>query len=81
MTEKEEVLRYMKTHKSISTIEGACKIFTADLRAVIRDLKKEYAISYKWIYKTNIYGRPIRYKRYRLSKATDIFDGYTPYNK
>lgn len=80
MTGKEEVLRYMKTHRSISSIEGSCKLFISDIRSAIRALRKDNDISYKWICKKNYYGRKVRFKKYRLSKATDIFDGYTPYN-
>ena len=81
ITQKQEVLRYMKHHKSISTIEASTKLFIADLQSIIRYLKQEYNISYKWVYKTNIYGRPIRYKKYRFSNPLDIFEGYTPYRR
>lgn len=81
MTQKQEVLLYMKTHRYITTLDASTKLFVMDLQSIIRHLKKEYNISYKWIYKTNMYGRPIRYLRYRFSKPTDIFEGYTPYRR
>lgn len=81
MTQKQEVLRYLKYHKSISTVEATVKLFIADLQSIIRHLKKEHNISWKWIYKTNMYGRPVRFKRYRLSSVWDKVEGYTPYRR
>lgn len=81
ITQKQEVLRYMKHHKSISTLEASTKLFIADLQSIIRYLKREYDISYKWVYKKNIYDRAVRFKRYRFSSPLDIFEGYTPYRR
>lgn len=81
ITQKDEVLRYMKKHGTISTLECSTKLFIVDLQAVIRDLKKVVDISWKWTYTTNIYGRPVRYKKYRLSKPCDRVDGFTRYRR
>lgn len=65
MTQKEEVLMWLSEHKTISTIEASTKLFIADLQGIIRNLKKDYVVLYKWIYTKNKYGRPVRYKRYK----------------
>lgn len=65
-TQTEEVLLYLRKHGRITTMEAATKLFIADLQGVIRNLKKKMIINYEWVYKKNIYGRPIRYKRYYI---------------
>lgn len=72
---------WLSEHKTISTIEASTKLFIADLQGVIRNLRKNYAILGKWIYKKNKYNRPVRYKRYKMvDKKTyeyDIKNGWT----
>lgn len=80
-TQKREVIRYLKHHRSISTIEAANKLLIADLRSIIRFLKKEYNMSWKWEYKCNIYGRAVRFKRYKLANWLDSYLGYTQYGR
>lgn len=59
-----EVLYYLRKHGTITAFEGFSKLYIVDLAGVIRDLRKHHDIADEWIYKTNIYGRPIKYKRY-----------------
>lgn len=63
-SQTEEVLLYLKKHGRITTMDAAKKLFIADLQGIIRDLRKRMLIGDEWVYKKNIYGRPIRYKRY-----------------
>jgi len=74
ITQKEEVLMYMKDYGSISTIEASNKLLIADLQGVIRDLKEEHNIGFKWVYKKNHYGRPCRFKRYYLDDKVSFFE-------
>mgnify|MGYP003331757744 CR=1 FL=1 len=64
--QQEEVLLYLKKHGSITALEAMQKLFVIDLAGVIRDLKKKINIESVWVYKKNIYGRPIQYKRYYI---------------
>jgi predicted ArsR family transcriptional regulator len=78
-TQKEEVLMYLKEHGTISTIEASNKLFIADPKGVIRDLRKDYKLSWKWIYVKSKYGRPSQYKRIKFTEENDKQNGYTPY--
>lgn len=78
-TQKEEVLMWLKENKTISTMEASNKLFIADLQGVIRDLRKDYKISWKWVYTHSRYGRPVQYKKYKFTEPYDKYIGYTPY--
>lgn len=74
MTHKEEVLLFIKENGSISTLECATELFIVDLQSVIKSLRRDgYKIVYKWVYAVSRYGKPIRYKRYKLEEFTDKF--------
>lgn len=64
-SQKEEVIYYLKKHGRITTMD-AYILCIADLQGIIRDLRKEMVIHDEWVYKKNIYGRPIRFKRYYI---------------
>lgn len=70
---------WLKEHKTISTMEASNKLFIRDLQGVIRHLKKDYKISYKWVYTHSRYGRPCKYLKYKLTEPYDKYIGYTPY--
>lgn len=63
-TQYNEVLWYLKKYGTITALEGFTKLYIIDLAGVIRSLRKRFVIEDEWIHKNNIYGRPIRYKRY-----------------
>lgn len=68
MTQKEMILKYMKRHGSITTLESMKKLLILDLQSHIRDLRNEgYNITDKYITKKNIYGIRSTFKRYYLS--------------
>lgn len=79
MTQKEEVLLWLRECGTISTIEASNKLFIADLQSVIRELRKTHKFSRKWIHRTNKYGRPCKYMRYKFTEPRDERLGYTPY--
>lgn len=68
MGQKEMVLRYLKENGSITTLEAFTKLFICDLQKIIQLLRKEYKITDTWIYKRNIYGRKIKFKKYFLEE-------------
>lgn len=59
------VLKWFKEHKYISALEGFNELLIIDLAGCIRCLKeKGYDIGSVWVYKTNRYGKRIKYKKY-----------------
>lgn len=63
-THKDEVLFYLKKHKTITAMEGFTKLFIVDLAGCIRDLRKIYNITDVWVERQNYYGRITKYKKY-----------------
>lgn len=69
ITQERCVLNWWKEHKYISSIESFSCLYIVDLQGVIRNLKeKGFNIADKWVYTHNIYGKPVRYKRYWLEE-------------
>jgi hypothetical protein len=68
MNQEEIVLKYMKEHGSITTLEAAVLLYIMDLQSVIRNLRKEYNIKDEWIVKTNLYGKKVKFKKYRIEE-------------
>lgn len=66
MTQEEMMIKYLKKHKTITTLEAVKKLFILDPQGVIRRLREKYNISDKWITKRNIYGQSKSFKKYRL---------------
>ena len=73
-TQKEEVLMYLKRYGKISTIEASNKLFIADLKGIIRNLRKKMDIGDEWVYKKNKFGRPCRFKRYFVDDKRSFFE-------
>lgn len=74
MTQKEEVLMYLKRYGKISTIEASNKLFIADLQGIIRNLRKKMDIGDEWVYKKNKFGRPCRFKKYFVDDKRSFFE-------
>lgn len=72
MNQEDLVLRYMKDHKGITSME-AYKIGVTRLSAVIFNLRKKYDIKDVWIKSVNRYGVDVRYKRYSISGELSPF--------
>lgn len=66
MTQKDMVKKYLLENKSITTYEAFTKLYICDLQKNIQLLRNEMIISDEWIYKTNIYGKKIKYKKYKI---------------
>lgn len=70
ITQQQCVLNWWKEHKFISTAESFNDLYILDLQGVIRNLKeKGFNIASKWVYTHNIYGKPVKYKRYWLEEV------------
>lgn len=68
MNQKQMVLKYLQEKGSITTLEGFTKLYICDLQKIIQLLRQEYNITDEWIYKRNIYGKKIKFKRYMLGE-------------
>lgn len=64
--QKSQVLRYLEENKSITTLEAFTKLYVCDLQKIIQLLRADHNIKDEWIHKTNIYGKPIKYKKYYI---------------
>lgn len=69
LTQRLEVLKYLKTHKGLTSIVAFEKFGITRLSAVIFDLRKiGLNIISVWRTGTNRYGQTVRYVEYRLIK-------------
>lgn len=66
MTQKETMIRYLKEHKTITTLEAVTKLFILDPQKIIQQLRVKYNISDEWIHTKNVYGKSVKYKKYKL---------------
>lgn len=67
MSQKEEILDYLKKYSKIDSFTCYVKLQIVDLQHAIYELRKEgYKITDKWIQKKNKRGRRIQFKEYRL---------------
>ena len=67
MSQKEEILDYLKKYSKIDSFTCYVKLQIVDLQHAIYELRKEgYKITDKWIKRTNKKGRKIQFKEYRL---------------
>ena len=61
------VLNYLENNHTIDSFKCFMKLQIVDLQHAIYELRKQgYQITDKWITKTNLKGRKIKYKEYRL---------------
>ena len=65
---RERVLNYIKEFGSITTYEAFMELGCTRLSEYIRELRTTLDIDDTWIYKTNRYGRPIKFKKYFLKE-------------
>lgn len=66
MTQKEMLIKYLKKHKTITTLEAVTKLYILDPQKIIQQLKNDYIINDEWIIKKNRYGKKVKFKKYRL---------------
>ena len=69
MNQKEQLIKYLNEHFSITTLECMQKLMILDLQGIIRDLKQDgHRIESFWISRKNMYGDIKKFKRYYLIK-------------
>lgn len=67
LTQKDRIINYIREFGSISSWEAYADLGITQLGARIDQLKKDgYEFVTEWENKTNRYGEPTSYKRYRI---------------
>ena len=66
------ILNYMKDFGSITTFEAFTELGCTRLSEYIRQLRQIYIIEDEWVYTTNRYGKPIKYKQYWLGDKIEL---------
>lgn len=66
MTQKESILKYLRKNGSITTIEAVTQLYILDPQKIIQQLRVKYNISDEWIHTKNVYGKNVKYKKYKL---------------
>lgn len=67
-SQKERVYEYIEEFGSINTLEAFKDLGVTRLSAVIFELRKLYDIADEWIYGTNRWGEPVKYKKYFINE-------------
>lgn len=72
MTQREEILQYLKEHESITPMDAWNKLFITKLSTRVSEMRKD-GIRFKieYIKDKNIYGRTVRYARYSLCEVKE----------
>lgn len=66
-TQCDEILRYIKEHGIITTLEGTHALLIMNFTARISDLRRKgYVVETEDVQKKNRYGRMVSFKRYRI---------------
>lgn len=67
MNQREMIIQYINDFGCITSYEAYIDLGITQLATRIKELKEQgYVFSYEWISKKNRYGKPIRFKKYKL---------------
>ena len=67
MNQKEQLIKYLQDHFSITTLECMQKLMILDLQGIIRDVKQDgHRIESFYMSRKNMYGDVKKFKRYYL---------------
>ena len=66
------ILQYIQDYGSITSFEAYLDLGITQLATRIKELKEQgYSFSYEWITKKNRYGKPIKFKEYKLEGTNE----------
>jgi hypothetical protein len=72
MNQREQIIKYLNDFGSISDYEAVVDLGILQFGARLKELREQgYRFSSEWVKKNNRYGKPVRFKRYRLEIAND----------
>lgn len=67
LNQRQQILNYIEEWGSITSYEAYLDLGITQLATRIKELKGEgYNFTYEWESKTNRYGKPVRFKKYKL---------------
>ncbi len=70
MNQREQIIKYLNDFGSISDYEAVVDLGILQFGARLKELREQgYSFSSEWIKKKNRYGKPVRFKRYRLEEV------------
>lgn len=70
MNQREQIIKYLNDFGSISDYEAVVDLGILQFGARLKELREQgYTFSSEWVSKKNRYGKPVRFKRYRLEEV------------
>ena len=72
MNQRQMVLQYIKDFGSITSYQAYIDLGITQLATRIKELKEQgYIFNYTWVTKKNRYGKPVRFKEYKLMEVAN----------
>ena len=72
LNQRQMILQYIEDFGSITSYDAYIDLGITQLASRIKELKEQgYQFNYTWITKKNRYGKPVRFKKYKLMELTD----------
>ena len=72
MNQRELIIKYLHDFGSISDYEAVVDLGILQFGARLKELREQgYIFSSEWVAKKNRYGKPIRFKKYKLEGTND----------
>lgn len=67
MTQRELIIKYIEDFGSITSYQAYIDLGITQLATRVKELKEQgYDFTCEWITKKNRYGKPVRFKKYKL---------------
>ena len=70
--QREMILKYIEDFGSITSYQAYIDLGITQLATRIKELKEQgHSFNYEWITKKNRYGKPVKFKKYKLEVIDD----------
>ena len=77
MNQKEQLIKYLQDHFSITTLECMQKLMILDLQGIIRDVKQDgHRIESFYMSRKNMYGEDKKFKSYYLIQTPVDYENF-----
>lgn len=72
MNQRQMILQYIKDFGSITDYEATVDLGILQFGTRLKELREQgYNFSSEWVKRKNRYGKPVRFKRYKLMEVTN----------
>lgn len=72
MNQREQILQYIEDFGAITSYQAYIDLGITQLATRVKELKEQgYTFSCEWIRKKNRYGKPVRFKKYKLEGTNE----------